>query len=270
MAKWEWSERLPLIEAQRSQQHQRRTELCSVISQVSEPHVGSRGAQSNRIGRSTRHATCIKPQDYDRKTQPGCGPVQRAQRAGRRPGPCAAQLGSAQAACKQASTMPRGAKVWRQRRLQSELSASPPSCSPSVSSSLPPSRFSAHFQNPTQALRASWASCQNPDSFTSFPVEGARMSSCHDGKCKLFVFRRPGSATVSMATGWFPLCRHTFRLPYSRSIISARFGRSSFKNELWLWQPLRRQAGRRNGKQNNSWKKYSTIWWRPLLSHLSE
>lgn len=86
---------LLLNEAQRSPQHQWRTGLCSFISQVSEPHVGSRGAQSNRIGRSTHHATCIKPQDYDWKTQRGCKPVQWAPRAGRRPSPSRAQLGSA-------------------------------------------------------------------------------------------------------------------------------------------------------------------------------
>lgn len=93
-----------------------------------------------------------------------------------------AQLGSAQAACKQASAMPQGAKVWRQRRLLSELSASPPpSRSSSRSSSLLLS-FS-HFQNPTQALWASWAPRRNQDFLTSFQVEGARMSSCHTANC---------------------------------------------------------------------------------------
>lgn len=215
-------EKLQLVEAQTSQQHQR-TELCSVISQVSEPHVGSRGAQSNRIGWSTRCATCIKPQDYDGKN-PARLRTSAASSEGRAEAEAAhssAQLGSAQAACKQASVMPRGAKVWRQRRLLSELFASPP---PSCSSSLCP---------PSLLSRLLPESNTSPPGFTSITSESGFLNQLPSGRCENVVLPRwkkqtacvqeaPAAAWFPWQPSWFPLCRHTFRLGYYHSIISAR------------------------------------------------
>lgn len=162
---------------------------------MSEPHVGSRGAQSNGIGRSTRRATCIKPQDYDRKARRGCGPVQRAARAGRRPRLRTARLSSARLRLR-VNKPARCLGVRRSEGRGGFTQSCPPRLLPPVHPSSPP---------PSGSLPESITS---PVGFMSITSKSGFLNQLPSGRCENVALQRWKVQTVCVreapAAAWFP------------------------------------------------------------------